>query len=551
MDQADLSLARREENLESMSRQEWDVLIIGGGINGAGLARDLSLRSAIEKLGLKIALIEKAHFGSGASSRNSQLVHGGLRYLKYLNFSLVREALRERRTLLRIAPHLVRPQAFLLPFRNRAAALYFSAGLLLYDALAGRNAIQPFRLVERNELIRTAPRLNHHGAGSAAIFYDGVMEAARLVLENVRDAHRLGATVANYTAADQFLMDQRGRIIGVGARDALSNRSLNIKARLVVNAAGPWGDALRVKSSSSPRSLRLVRGSHLIFPQLFDDKLALSFFDRQGRIVFAIPWGTAGELTLVGTTEVLHDADPDRVQISASEREYLMDAVAEWLPHIRNQAPVGSYSSLRPLIAGNSTSLTSASRAARIWIGKEGMLHITGGKYTTYRAMAAAAAELVCRELKIKCRRKDLTAQYPLGARAPVVENEEEQARIAARYDLDQAQIDYLARLYGSRLEELLSMAEAANALHRIHPELPAVYGQLLFAIRREMAARLSDFTSISTYLRYYRRWTREELQRLTQFMGDQLGWDKSKIEQEVEDEYAQNFTNGEMNTNR
>ncbi len=535
---APLSLAQREEHLEKLCGELWDVVIIGGGINGAGLLRDLALRHTVDKLGLKIALIEKGHFGSGTSSKNSQLVHGGLRYLKYLNFSLVREALRERQTLMRIAPHLVRAQPFLMPFRNRIASWYYSAGLRAYDLLAGSHAIQKHRRVEHRSLEEVAPRLNWRHARGAAIFYDGVMEAARLVLENIWDAHRNGAIAVNYVDAHHLLTNREGRVVGLAVVDALSGREFEIRARLVVNAAGPWGDQLRSKMSSVRQSLRLVRGSHLIFPQLLSAELALAFFQRDGRIVFAIPWGANGEITLVGTTEVLHNADPDRVEMSEAEIDYLMDAVSEWLPEIRHVSPVGRYSSLRPLINGEAGSLSSASREARIWVGREGMVHIAGGKYTTYRAMASQAAKLVCKELKIHFHRNELTALHRLGTMADALwKNEEEKARLAARYGLDAGQVNYLARLYGSRLQELLQLSNTPHALQRLHPSLPAVFAQMLFAMRYEMAASLSDFTSISTYVRYYRQWQPHELRPLAEFMGKQLGWDENRIAQEAEAE--------------
>jgi len=531
------SLAQRDESFEKLSRESWDVLIIGGGINGAGVARDLALSSSIDKLGLKIALIEKNHFGSGTSSKNSQLVHGGLRYLKYFNLSLVREALRERKNLMRIAPHLVRPQPFLLPFRDVASSLYYSTGLFLYDALAGKSAIKNFQRVSRNELARIAPALNHR-THSAAIFYDGVMEAARLVLANVQDAATHGATMMNYVEANNFLLDGSNRVVGVSARDKLTGRELEIKTKVMVNAAGPWGDLLRSKSSSRDRALRLVRGSHLVFPKLFDDKLALSFFDNDGRIIFALPWGASGELTLVGTTEALHTENPDEVRISADEQEYLIHAVSRWLPKIVHEKPVRNYSSLRPLIDGNASSLTSASRDAYIWVGTDGMVNIAGGKYTTYRTMAAAAAKLVFRELKIRLQQKELTATHPLGALSPAVENEEEKKRAGREFSLDEIQIEYLARLYGDKLEEMLLLARASDGLGKIHHELPVIFGQIAYAVRHDAAVHLSDFTSISTYLRYYRRWTRREILPIAEFMGGMLGWDAQQIEQETDAEF-------------
>jgi glycerol-3-phosphate dehydrogenase len=534
---AAFSQASRNDSLQRLSREEWDVLIIGGGINGAGLARDLALHNEIEKLGLKIALIDKAHFASGTSSKNSQLAHGGLRYLKYLNFSLVREALHERKTLMRIAPHLVRPQPFLLPFRNGFTSAYYSAGLRLYDVLAGESAIHPFHRITHDELEIVVPSLDRTGVHSAGVFYDCIMEAARLVLANIRDAVRRGATAVNYLRADRLLPDARGRVAAIAAKDLFSNRDLEIKAKVLVNAAGPWGDSLRNPESAGASALRLVRGSHLIFPKLFHQKLALSFFQDDGRIIFVIPWGADGELTLIGTTEALHGESPDRVHMSSQEEEYLISAVSRWLPEILHTKPVGRYSSLRPLIGGNSASLSSATRDARIWLDKNGMVNIAGGKYTTYRVTAGAAAKLVAKQLRIALRERELSATHALGSLAKSDHNETGMNRLVNDYHLDEKQLAFLSRLYGDKLDELLAISRASSGLKKIHPELPALYGQIAYAVQHEMAARLADFTSVSTYVRYYRRWTREEILPMAQFMGMQLGWNAQRVEQEVEAE--------------
>jgi len=263
----------------------------------------------------------------------------------------------------------------------------------------------------------------------------------------------------------------------------------------------------------------------------------LSFFEKDGRIVFAIPWGANGELTLVGTTETMHTESPDRVQMSADEQNYLIDAVSHWLPDIRGIQPVGSYSSLRPLINGEASSLSSASRDARMWVDENGVVNIAGGKYTTYRAMAVSAAKLIGRELRINFRQKELSAAHPLGALATAAQDTTALRRVAAEFSLDEKQIQYLARLYGDRLDALLSISRATHGLGRIHSELPAILGQISYAIINERALHLSDFTTVSTYVRYYRRWTRAEILRMAEFMGARLGWDAQRVQQETESE--------------
>ncbi len=335
--------------------EQWDVLVIGGGINGAGIARDLMLRDA----GLKVALVDKGHFASGTSGRNSQLIHGGLRYLKYFDFGLVKEALRERATLLKMAPSLVRPLEFLIPCFKAIDRWFYGAGLTLYDALSGG---AHHHKLSAAQLSTREPEMAPARAGLS--FMDARVHSARLVLENIIDADRRGACIVNY-----FDPSQLGKV----------------RAKKVVDATGAW-------SQGAP--LRLVRGSHLIFPRIQNGGEAIAHFDEGGRIIFLIPWGENDDLTLVGTTDVDHEGGPDDVHISKAETEYLTGIVYRLFPAFRGE-PISSYSSLRPLIAEAGRSATSTSREHRIWETADGVLHIAGGKYTTYRAMAEELVDML------------------------------------------------------------------------------------------------------------------------------------------------------------
>ncbi|MDE3197189.1 MAG: glycerol-3-phosphate dehydrogenase/oxidase [Acidobacteriota bacterium] len=384
---------RRAENIARLKSEAFDVLIVGGGINGAGIARDLMLREA----GLKVALVEKGHFASGTSGKNSQLIHGGLRYLKYFDFGLVREALHERATLLKIAPELVHPLQFLIPCFGKFDRWFYGAGLMLYDALAGSRNIAPHRSLTPGEARALEPGLASDGLAAGLLFYDAAVHSARLTLENIVDADERGACVANYVAYRNGM-----------ARDMLGGEEFPVQAKKIVDAAGAW-------SKGSP--LRLVRGSHLIFPRIQRGDEAIAHFDEQGRIVFLIPWGEDRNLTLVGTTDVDHHGSPDDVRISEEETQYLWGVVRRLYPDFREE-PITSYSSLRPLLAATGRSATSTSREHRIWTAPDGTLHVAGGKYTTYRAMSEEAVDLVLEDLRpgalLLCR----TAETPL--RIPV-----------------------------------------------------------------------------------------------------------------------------------
>lgn len=452
---------KRAENIRRLQSETFDVLIVGGGINGAGVVRDLMLREA----GLRVALVDKGYFASGTSGKNSQLIHGGLRYLKYFDFQLVREALRERATLLRIAPGLVRPLEFLIPCYSVFDRWFYGSGLVLYDLLAGRHAIGHHRVLNLEKVHELEPHLDQTQLRAGLAFWDCEVNSARLVLENILDAESRGACVANYLG-----VAWRGREIE--AADRLTGESFAVRARRIVDATGAW---------SASSSLRLVRGSHLIFPKIQSGSEAISYFDEKGRIVFLIPWGENGDLTLVGTTDVDHSGSPDDVHISAEEAEYLTGVVRRLFPAYREK-PISSYSALRSLIAEEGRSATSTSREHRIWETSDGVLHVAGGKYTTYREMSEELVDTLLREIapgrELPCR----TAETPI----PV-----------ARPPLDSA-------------------------------------SRVRVAVEREYARRLEDVIYVSTYEGYERPLDRDWLLPIASAMGEMLGWDDGKVNEEL-----------------
>ena len=441
----------RETNLARLRADSFDVLVIGGGINGAGIARDLVLRDPQ----MRVALVEKNHFASGTSGKNSQLVHGGLRYLKYWEFHLVREALRERSTLLKMSDGLVQPLEFLLPCYSAADRWLYTAGLALYDLLSGKHAIGHPRKVD---VTRYEPELARDGLTAGFLFHDCKVNSARLVLENILDAEARGAVVANYVEA---------RVAGklIDAADTLTGEHFPIRARKIVDATGAW---------STGAKLRLVRGSHLIFPRIQQGAEAIAFFDEHGRIVFLIPWGERDDLTLVGTTDIDHQGSPDDVHISAEEASYLTAIVHRLFPSYRGES-VSSYSALRPLIAEKGHSATSTSREHSIWETADGVLHIAGGKYTTYRAMSE---ELVDMLSPLPCR----TAEIPLHVASPP----------------------------------------------------PDPTARVRQAVAREYARRLPDLLYVSTYWGYERRLARDWIEPLAREMGALLNWTESVIAAEI-----------------
>ncbi|MBZ5592719.1 MAG: glycerol-3-phosphate dehydrogenase/oxidase [Acidobacteriia bacterium] len=493
----------RTRNLERLRRESFGVLVLGGGINGAGIARDLALR------GVKVALVEQRHFASGTSGKNSQLIHGGLRYLKFLQFHLVRESLRERATLLKLAPHLVTPQPFLMPMYGWPARIFYGTGLSMYDLLAGKDNVGRHRVLSSAEVGKLEPGLARQGLTHGAIFYDCQIHSARFVLENIWDASRHGAVVVNYARADH-------RDGGVRITDQLSGESFPLQAAKLVDATGAW---------ASGEDLRLVRGSHLVIPRVNASDNAIAYFEESGRIIFVIPWGGARQLSLVGTTDVDHSNGPDNVRISAEETAYLLQIVRRLFPAARDTTPISTFSSLRPLIRTGAASATAASREHRIWMAPDGVVHVAGGKYTTYRAMSEEAADLISPA-------PSATAEKPLGG------NTKQQidtllasaAEIAVRYLLTAQEVEHLIRNYGVQAPNLLAYLpqSAPPALTRVE------CAQIAFAAGHEMAETLADLMFVSTYWGYELRWTRETLTPIAEELGRRLAWDSSRISAQI-----------------
>lgn len=511
----------RRINLERLRAEPLDVLILGGGINGAGIARDLALRAHDASRPLRIGLVERRHFASGTSGKNSQLIHGGLRYLKQLEFGLVREALAERATLLRIAPHLVEPLGFLIPFYGLGARLYYGAGLLLYDLLAGRRNIGKRRFLSRDAVSRLEPLLRREGLTSAGIYFDCRVHSARLVLENIFDAARLGAIVANYTKAEEVVREDGS--FRIRLRDELAGEVFEARARKVVDATGPW---------QSAGGLRLVRGSHLVFPKINASNYAIAHFAEDGRIIFVIPWGPEDSLSLVGTTDCDHTCGPDEVRVSAEEVRYLTGILQRLFPEAGPQEPVAAYSSLRPLVRSGAASATEESREHRIWNSSDGILHVAGGKYTTYRRMSEEAADAVAAEIAPELRGRCRTAEVPLGGNrhAELLELSAASAELAQQYGFAESDVRRLMRQYGLLAPAVLEAAPAsASGLSRLEA---AVVG---FAIDHEMAERLPDVLFVSTYWGYENKWDAAGLRTVASAMAARLGWDEARIEAEIE----------------
>ncbi len=458
----------RDTGIERLKSGAFDALILGGGINGAGIARDLALRARRAGVPLSIGLVDKGQFGAATSGKNSQLIHGGLRYLKMLDVRLVRESLGERARLLRLAPGLVTPLEFLMPLRGMFEKLYYGAGLTAYDVLAGSRNLAGHQRVSRNTEPGLAPEFRY-----AVRFYDAGVHSARFVLVNVLDAIRNGVAAANYVKAENW--ERSGDGWRVTLFDTLSGQRFETRARKLIDTMGPW---------STVSGLRLVRGSHIVLPRLTEGDRAIAWFEPSERIVFVIPWGETGGLSLVGTTDVDHDAGPDDVSISEAEIAYLLEVARRLFPAAKGLEPISGFSALRGLLREESKTAADTSREHRIWNSPDGVLHVAGGKYTTYRLMSEQAGDLVAREI------------------APA-----------------------LAGVHPTRSEPLaVELPDDDSAAARIE-----------HAAGREMARHLGDLMFVSTYWGWERRWDAGSLAQYARDLGRHLGWDERREREEVE----------------
>lgn len=484
---AHLSVSPKPREIHRLTGERFDVLVIGGGITGAGIARDLVLRGAT------VALVEQDDFASGTSSRSTKLIHGGLRYLEHCDLRLVFEACRERAILQRIAPHLVRPLPLMIPvYRGaRRSRPLVHTGLTLYDLLAlGRNT-HTHRMLSAAAARRRQPLLEERGLTGAALYWDCRMDDARLCLENVIAAREAGAVTVNH-ARVIALLRHGGRITGAVVRDRESGRELEVAARVVVNAAGPWLDRVGALATGWIPRLRPTRGSHLLVPRLSGGEEALYLSSgRDDRMFFVIPWGN---LSLIGTTDLDDSAPPEEVAATAGEIDYLLAEAARHLPgaHLSDRDIVSTFAGIRPLLAGRPGRESSLSREHNLFETVDGLISIGGGKYTTYRAMAAQTADLVMTRLG-RPRGTVRTAVLPLpGGQSGWDELRRDPT--ALRHALDPATLQRLVNRYGARACQLLALLDRQPELAApLAPDLPLLGVEVVYAAQFEMARTPED----------------------------------------------------------
>jgi glycerol-3-phosphate dehydrogenase len=467
-------------NPDALTDGRFDLLILGGGITGAGVALDATLR------GLHVALIDKGDFASGTSSVSSKLVHGGLRYLEHGEFHLVYEALHERGLLLRNAPHLVRPLRFIIPYYRgaRVAPWKWRAGLTLYDLLAGRLNIRRSRSLALPELRHEVPSLQPAFLLGGTEYYDAQMDDARLCIEVIRTAALHGACVANYVEA---LVIEPG---GVHVVDRVGGKENVIQARQVLNATGSWVDAVcRLAGDPSGPHLQPTKGVHVVVRDLGLPAAFLLLHPDDGRVFFVIPW--LGK-TLIGTTDTFTDEPADALTVTEADIRYLLAGHSHYFSPALSPADVlGTFVGLRPLIRARPGDPSSLSREFRLWRSPSGLLNVAGGKYTTYRRMAEVITDRVMRGLGLP-RRSGRTREFRLDGAEGYVGGPGPPP--AARH-LSEAAWQHLLGRYGRRAYDVVArLADDPSLARPVVEGEPDIRVEFVWQRQHEMALFPEDF---------------------------------------------------------
>lgn len=520
----------RAENWRRLGSEDFDVVVIGGGVTGAGAALDAATR------GLRVALVEARDLAAGTSSRSSKLFHGGLRYLEQLEFSLVREALQERELMLnRIAPHLVKPVSFLYPLTRRIwERPYTAAGLLLYDSMGGARSVPGQKHLTRAGALRMVPALKRDALIGGIRYYDAQADDARHTMTVARTAARYGAVISTSTQVTGFVTDA-DRVAGVKLRDVESGEETEVRSQSVINATGVWTDELqRLSGSRGQFRVRASKGVHIVVPRdriVADSGMILR---TEKSVLFVVPWD---DHWIIGTTDTDWNLDLAHPAATKGDIDYVLEHVNSVLATPLTHDDIqGVYAGLRPLLAGESDESSKLSREHAVARVSPGLVAIAGGKYTTYRVMAKDAVDAVSADVSGRVA-ESTTDKVPLlgadGYHALV--NKADQ--LASRHGLHPYRIRHLLNRYGSMVHEVLTLGDRRPELLKPVPESPGyLQAEIVYACEYEGALHLEDVLTRRTRIsiEYPHRGV-DSADAVARLMAESLGWDEQRIAREVE----------------
>jgi glycerol-3-phosphate dehydrogenase len=520
--------------LAELAATQADLIVIGGGITGAGIARDAALR------GLRTVLLEQRDLAWGTSSRSSRLVHGGIRYLEHGQLRLVFEALRERAVLQRIAPHLVRPLPFVFPLHqgDRLPLWKLAAGMWLYDLLALFRNVSRHHMLGKRAVLDREPALRAAGLKGAVRYFDSQCDDARLTVATARSARAAGATVRTWTAVTGFLREGT-QVTGVTARDVETGAEAELRAAVVVNATGPWVDAVRrLEDAAAAPLLRRTKGVHVVVSRArLGHHEAITFLSPiDGRVMFVLPWG---EFSYLGTTDTDTGESPDDVRATPDDVRYILRSVNNRFPaaHLAEEDVLATWAGLRPLVADDAPRASAVSREHVVVEGPGGVVTVAGGKLTTYRTMAADVVNRIVAKVPTRDGRP-----WPAEAgtdREPLPGGETAELASIRSLGLDagfgEATVEHLLRHYGTEAAGLYNLARREPALGLpLHPAHPAIAAEVVHAARREFARRVEDVLVRRIHL-YYETSDRgaTAARRTAELLGRELSWTSAEVDRQ------------------
>ncbi|WHY01021.1 glycerol-3-phosphate dehydrogenase/oxidase [Neobacillus sp. DY30] len=524
----DFSSENRNLILKEMAQEKYDVLVIGGGITGCGIALDAATR------GIKTAIVEMQDFAAGTSSRSTKLVHGGLRYLKQFEVKMVAEVGKERAVVYENGPHVTSPEWMLLPIHQGGTFGKFSTslGLFVYDILAGVKSGERRKMFSAEETLKHEPLLKKEGLKGGGYYVEYKTDDARLTIEVIKEAVKQGAVAVNYTKVEEFIYEN-GKVKGVKVVDQVTKYSYVIHANKIVNAAGPWVDSLREKDQSRKgKSLQLTKGIHLVVDQSrFPLNQAIYFDTPDGRMVFAIP--REGK-TYVGTTDTVYKGDLIYPRMTTEDRQYVINAINYMFPSLNITAKdiESSWAGLRPLIHEDGKSPSEISRKDEIWTSDSGLITIAGGKLTGYRKMAELVVDLLVKKFKEEENRtfpSCLTKTLPIsggdvGGSKKFQRFVTEKVKKGMAYGLTRKEAEKLVTRYGSNIDKVLEYRSGYDA----ESDIPLyVYLQIIYSIKHEMTTKPIDFFSRRTgTLLFDIHWAKEWKGKVVDTMASVLRWE-------------------------
>ncbi|MBD1373946.1 glycerol-3-phosphate dehydrogenase/oxidase [Hazenella sp. IB182357] len=533
------SVKNRENQIQNILDKELDLIVIGGGITGAGITLDAQSRGA------ETLLLEMQDFAAGTSSRSTKLVHGGLRYLKQLEIGLVAEVGKERAIVYENGPHVTTPEWMLLPIIEGGTFGKFSTsvGLSVYDRLAGVRKTERRKMLSKEETLKREPLLKEQGLKGSGYYVEYRTDDARLTLEVLKKAYAYGASLFNYMKVTDFIY-KNNKLVGVKVTDRLTNQTYDLYAKKIVNATGPWVDDLReIDGSKKGKHLYWTKGIHIVIDQ---SKCPLShavYFDvEDGRMIFAIP--RAGK-TYIGTTDTEYHGDLEHPRLTQKDRDYLIEAVNQMFPklHLSDHDIESGWAGIRPLIHEEGKSPSEISRKDEVFRSESGLITIAGGKLTGYRKMAQKIVDLVTREIGEEtgnsfknCHTHRISISGgDVGGVAQWDQFLKQKEERGIELGLSQTETKQLTQLYGSNIDTVYQYLES-NASEASKNKLNlAVYAMVKYAIDHEMTVRLSDFFIRRTGALFFNiDWVQKWKQEVAQFMAKELNWNNEQLGQNL-----------------